>query len=397
MTCLRTYPSEEGRFYPSIRNYKANLFGINLKVDSLAYQEQDSIVAACASSAIWSALHGTGILFQHSLPSPVSITHSAIKHFPFSNRHFPNKGLTPEQMAMSIREVGLVPYLYSAEKHDKLKATLYSYLKGTIPVILVYAVWDCSTNSKKKPAIFKGRHAVTITGYSLNGPISDKFDNINDFSLTSSRINKIYVHDDQIGPFAKMEFKKKYIQVNVENQVEGIDTTARDKNNTDDKIKALPEMLVIPLYHKIRIPFELILKVVSQLTDILNLINREPKLPSFKLFEWDIFLSNVSDFKNEIISDTSIIDNDYKESILVDNYPKYIWRAIGIRNGVNEIEFLFDATDIDQGSNLKRLVVYDQNSLVQLKLLLQYVNLKSSKDMNLIDFIKTILNFNGFN
>lgn len=69
-TCLKTYPTENAsRYYPIIRNYSINLYGIELFVKSLAYQEQDHVVAACATSALWSAFHGTGMLFQHRIPS----------------------------------------------------------------------------------------------------------------------------------------------------------------------------------------------------------------------------------------------------------------------------------------------------------------------------------------
>lgn len=108
-TCLVTYPKEGGkdRYFPIIRKYNVNLFGINLSVKSLAFQEQDNVVAACAASALWSVLHGTGILFQHSILSPGEITKEATKQLPIETRTFPNKGLSVEQMAHAIQSVNL--------------------------------------------------------------------------------------------------------------------------------------------------------------------------------------------------------------------------------------------------------------------------------------------------
>lgn len=390
-TCLKTYSSEGFRYFPSIRKYKVNLFGIPLDIKSLAYQEQDSIVAACASSAIWSALHGTGILFQHSLPSPVEITRSATKHFPFSNRHFPNKGLTPEQMALTIREIGLEPYLYNAETYDKLKATLYAYLKGKIPVILGFEVWDTNNNTPAKPAKLLGRHAVVIGGYSLNSPLDNEFDGISNLSLTSSRINKIYVHDDQIGPFAKMEFKGLRIQINRDTAIQGIDTTARDAKKNNDRIKALPDMLIIPLYHKIRIPFGQVLNSINRfnklLDDINDDLNKEPDNPKIEMFEWDIYLTKIQDFKNEIFGDSLIVGDKYKEGILTQEFPRFIWRAKGLRSGNRIIEFIFDATDIDQGDYFMNLIVYDFAALKQMKLLFFSYDLSNLNDLNLSKMI----------
>ena len=76
-TCLTTYPEEQGRSFPITRTYEANLCGLNLTVKSLAYQEQDRVAAACATSALWSVFHGTGKLFHHHIPSPVEITQAA--------------------------------------------------------------------------------------------------------------------------------------------------------------------------------------------------------------------------------------------------------------------------------------------------------------------------------
>lgn len=389
-TCLSTYPCDGFRFFPPIRKYKTNLFGIPLEVNSLAYQEQDSIVAACASSAIWSALHGTGILFQHSLPSPVEITRSATKHFPFSNRHFPNKGLTPEQMALTIREIGLEPYLYNAESYDSLKATIYAYLMGKIPVILGYGVWDTNSNLPNKPAVFLGKHAVLVGGFSLNSPLKNEFEGIQNLTLTSSRINKIYVHDDQIGPFAKMEFNNSIVQINKDIAIPGIDTTARDGKGDLDKIKAMPDMLIIPLYHKIRIPFDLVLKAVNSFNKILDDINNSPGLPTIEMFEWDIYLSKIQDFKNEIFGESLIVADGYKELILTQEFPRFIWRARGLRKDSKMIEFIFDATDIDQGDYFMELIVYDFSALKQLKLLFNSFDPSFFGDLNMSKMISKI-------
>src|SRR5262249_17736969 len=89
-TCLKTYPHDSRRDFPITRDYEANLFGMPLRVESLAFQEQDSVAAACATSALWSAFHGTGKQFQHPIPSPVEISKAATAHLPLDTRTFPN-------------------------------------------------------------------------------------------------------------------------------------------------------------------------------------------------------------------------------------------------------------------------------------------------------------------
>jgi len=51
-TCLKTYEENNGRNYLTTRLFHANLFGIDLDVKTLPFQEQDSVVSACATSAL---------------------------------------------------------------------------------------------------------------------------------------------------------------------------------------------------------------------------------------------------------------------------------------------------------------------------------------------------------
>ena len=55
-TCLKTYGNADGkhREYPTTQRCTAHLFGIDLEVWSVDFQEQDQVVAACATSALWS-------------------------------------------------------------------------------------------------------------------------------------------------------------------------------------------------------------------------------------------------------------------------------------------------------------------------------------------------------
>jgi len=139
-TCLKTYGVDgDRRHYLSVCEIKANLFGFELKVHSLPFQEQDSVVAACATSALWSAFKVSGRKFQHHIPSPSAITEVATATIPGEGRYFPNKnGLTAAQMSAAIRSVGLEPLKECVEHPDIFRHTLYAYLKNGIPVLLLF-------------------------------------------------------------------------------------------------------------------------------------------------------------------------------------------------------------------------------------------------------------------
>ena len=59
-TILKTYNSKEdleGRYFGGTKEYKVHLYGKLLRVQSLAFQEQDHVLAACATTSIWTMLN----------------------------------------------------------------------------------------------------------------------------------------------------------------------------------------------------------------------------------------------------------------------------------------------------------------------------------------------------
>jgi len=204
-TVLKTYPAnEDGRGYPINRMYNANLYGFPLVLDSIGYQEQDKTVAACATSALWSVFQSTGYLFQHAIPSPAEITRLATENSHFIDRAFPNKGLSLEQIANCIKALNLEPQYQDINEYQFLKAFINAYLHAKIPVLLGTSLYSMTRNE------FLGEHAVAVMGFSkgIKGITNFYGIGVNDnrLYLSSSRIDKIFVHDDQIGPYARMEF-----------------------------------------------------------------------------------------------------------------------------------------------------------------------------------------------
>lgn len=348
-TCLRPYSEDAGRrHFTTLRTYKANLFGIDLSVDSLAFQEQDTVTAACATSALWSVFHGTGELFHHSIPSPVDITKAATENFPIVSRVLPNKdGLNGAQMARAIRSVNLEPLHAGFDDEYILKGKLYAYLKMKIPAILGMKLKDLGDS----PVQDVGKHAVAVAGFSLghSTPVKDSYG----FTLKSYRIDKLYVHDDQLGPFARMKFAG--------DATPKLTTSWKVRGGKGGTIFAFPDLLLIPLYHKIRIPFEVIHKVVANFDLFIEqTLRRHGKLPKYleQPFEWDIYLSTVNDLKNDIFC-MDKVHGDLKTDVLLEGMPRYIWRATATIDSNYVLDLIFDATDIEQGTFFYRAIEYD--------------------------------------
>lgn len=360
-TCLKTYNSDnERRYYPITRNYPVNLFGISLQINSIAYQEQDKVVAACATSALWSVFHGTGMLFQHSILSPVEITETACVNLPLETRFFPNHGLSPAQMAQAIRCLNLEPLLINADNKEVLKSTVYAYLRGEVPILMGIELVDVSNTPEK----CMGLHAVAVTGYSLglHKSIPYKFSGL---LMKSSKLDKIYAHDDQVGPFARMTFDDdpKY-------PPSSMYTSWIGQDKQIGSVRAIPKILLVPLYHKIRIPFSVAQDAVIVFDNFIETI-RSAGLLSYKgRIEWDIYLTTCNKFKSTFLHSPAI-SNNIKYKILVKSMPRYLWHAAAMVNGDPILDLLFDATDIEQGAILNQVICYNDELINVSKDLIQ--------------------------
>jgi hypothetical protein len=356
-TLLKQYSNgkTKHRHYPVQRLYTLNLLGKELTVKTLAFQEQDVNVSACATTALWMAFHKTASLFQTPLPSPYQITASTGNLFNSTGRVFPNKGLDLYQVGKAIESVGLVSelrlYQPPAEMHEQVvkrinalpseqqpdmsdwpelfrqaaetqmqqaKGFIYAYLRMGLPILLFIQLDGL------------GGHLVTITGYREAETVPLRSINI---SLLSDRIERFYVHDDQIGPFARLGFTH-----------DGRLETAWP-NGTDwlNCRKAVLDAVSVPIIPDIRIEYEQVYEKVALFDQALYGF-----LPEGEDLLWDVYLSYSNTYKEELRGQRHI--NYYHLNRLLKTLlPKYIWVARASLGGDTFLEMVFDATDLHTG------------------------------------------------
>lgn len=371
-TCIKNFEDSDKRAFLATRDdYKVHLFGIEFKVKSLAFQEQDTIMGACATISLWCAFHKTSQLFGHGVYSPGEITRSATKHYLSGTREIPSEGLTIDQILDGIRQTGLTYEVTKIEKDENNKdmkdkeillGTIYAYLKMEIPVILGIVRPDGR------------RHAVTITGYRLeriNEGIKGKT------NLIASSINRLYAHDDNIGPFSRVYItEKEYPQyiINMKQlkspseskdyPIEAYDFSEKLINfrpglklefvypPEDTKKEVTPYIMVIPLYHKIRINFKNICSEINKINGIFKYAFEDP------VINWDIFLSTSNSLKSDLLKDSKI-NKKIRKEILTRSMPKYIWRCKAFSNNNEMMEIIADSTDINANNSLLDIIGSD--------------------------------------
>jgi hypothetical protein len=405
-TCLKTYTEEKEdggkRCYPTVRNYKIHLFGIEFDIKSIAFQEQDNAVSACATTALWVAFQRTAQLFEHLIPTPYEITLNASKYMmPNNLKQIPyNEGLSPYQMAYAITQQGLQTFVTKPGDINYSKAEIYAYLKCGIPVIIGVNLYEKTSdkdwkNEDLSNSEIKGQHAVTVVGYDYYpNRLQELCEAKQELCLVSSSMQKIYVHDDQIGAFARMEFEQeendkhtKYIDL--KSSWPNFNDKYKDKN-----IRLRINVLIFPLYHKIRIRFSKIYGIIKDFS------SKALLLRPFEIV-WDIYLTTVCDFKQEIKKyDDTIFEEDIKLKILTNNYPRYIWVADArivfnnkdtLVDGGKQLKkpdfsLYFDATDMDNSDFFLFALHFNTFSYYLIRAILKE---SSNRDNTLISYEKS--------
>lgn len=330
---LKTYSNSadfNDRNFWGVRDYKIHFFGNEIKIKSLAFQEQDSVLAACATTAIWSMLNKAAVDFHTTLKSPSQITEDADNVSPDGGRLFPNKGLDIFQICQAILNSGLVSEVKQPDtvlntgrvvSNRYLKKILNAYAPIGIPIILVINVPNGNNY---------GLHAITISGFKKKAPV--EIPPNNDISWLSDNIEKFYAHDDQWGPFARIDFLN-------ETELTTPWTVFDPKKNP-----TFTTNIIVPVYPKIRISYEDIEVIVLGLDAILTLFFDGKIIADLV---WDVKIDFSENYKARI-KDSSLDVTD-KAAILIKSQPKYLWIADCYIGEHRILEFTFDATDVISG------------------------------------------------
>lgn len=252
-------PRDEGRReFRTTVNYSVHLLGFKLRVEAVAFQQQDRAVAACATTAVWTALQR---LCRHEgtrAPTTSSITDEAVRNSSHA-RVMPSAGLRLPQICDALRRFDFAPEVFKPGKQpDLFRLLLDIYLRSGIPVVLALRGDE-------------GAHAVTAVGYEVQGasssprkPIIVQGSKGSNDSITALNLdsNKIYIHDDRLGPYARAELR--IIPDDVPRLVATIEITS----TRVDSLEVLDA--VAPLYPKLRMSAVDLLNAGGTLTRLLR-------------------------------------------------------------------------------------------------------------------------------
>ena len=261
------------------REYVCHVAGVELKIEGLAWQQQDAGVGACATIALWSALQSSAFDDFHAIPTTAEITKLAHKTASLGSKTFPSSGLTDFQLYEAIKELGLSPmvqngdYILNNQKYftkDRFMSSIASYIRSGYPVIILGHLKSRNQN--------RGLHAVCTVGF------RNKFSSsqIPTITLEDSLSDILYIHDDNIGPNTrfKIEIKK---EKSFSYPVLHLKAPKYSPFQETDDYQIIPKTLVVATHNEIRTsPDQLYFKglnVVLALYNILQYIFKNKDVP----------------------------------------------------------------------------------------------------------------------
>lgn len=384
--CLRPFEDLLSNKYCKIlsRKVPVSLFGLNLWVETIPFIEQDKVVSACATSALWVALSANPNTSLNDLPSPSAITKAAAIPSIDAARTFPTSGLSPPQILRGLRHFNLEPSIIwdDTETLNDLKAQVYSYLSHGTPLILGGALFR-----KDNEIVTKlGSHLVCITGCAI--AIEDDMPPRNKSQrLLSKLVSKFFAHDDQNGPYLQMHTKQHEFCIRNEQKTHhGLEMSVAGHA----AYLFEPSIAIIGLYHKIRIPYPIILNACGALykhlhetqSDLLDnsaygdakqkAIDKDYSnlIDILLIGYWEISLTTESRVKEELISSRNFFSfNGIPNKItpLTWNMPKYVWRCRildgnNIKEQIPITDIIFDATEVPQGDIVIGMISYSHGA-----------------------------------
>jgi hypothetical protein len=222
-----------------------------------------------------------------------------------------------------------------------LLSLLYGYLKMGLPVLLGVRISGV-------PEL----HAVTVTGYSLLDAkciVREVVNPKHHIGSVGLRINELYVHDDQVGPFAKSIIMEEKTGSNCANRILFKGPWFDDKTQTDREFT--PTLVIVPVYNKIRVT----------LIDVWNWVSRFTRaFQSVEGFgenlEWDVHLTTTNEYKKNLPTPCPNALGD----LLKDQHPRFLWRALLSQNRSAIVELLVDGTDMARSFPVYKAVWHDK-------------------------------------
>lgn len=353
-TCLRLQSDVSSVNEPSsglkvaiTKRQNVNLMGVELALDSVPFQEQDKVLSACATTALWTLASASNYTNLEEIPSQSQITLDAIGSTSASINGFPNKGLTNSEVIRALEGMGLKQHEIKLKSTDSqslefFESHLKAYIDSSIPLFM-----GCEVYKKKGDDYEKvGEHAVVVLGYK---------------KAEAGSVERIYIHDDRVGPYVRansiseVKIQGKCFYGCFSISIDEAKDTNQDLSYISKEQILKPTSLNAVTYPKIRVPFQIVNYTCLDICEPMNLALSKASTGSPEYISFTTKVISSSSFKSQCLENEEI---ENKQEVLTTRMSRYVWVATFRLSGEKQFELVFDSTDIPQGQPLLCCVFY---------------------------------------
>jgi hypothetical protein len=355
------------------KRYDVDLFGVKLHVESIAFQEQDKVVAACATTAIWTALHSLPSRCVKDVRSCSEITTAALNYVRGSSNGFPNLGLSNKQIlrALDVEGIRYHDANLTSRSPAWFKGFVTAYIDSDLSVMLTGDVYrlkvvknDQGEVTRKKLS-FMGQHAITALGYDFRG-----------------NSNWVYVHDDRVGPYARAELTTvgELIGAGAERKLRDRCALVMRVRNLDEEWEEviIPDVSIVPVDKKARLPYAFARATADRIIAEVAAWMEKVAITT-EAFRCDIKLSSIHRVRDDVLEHKApyqVGDTTLEGNHVVDALRMEMWAEEKVRFLTNhlarlqwQLDFhwgnrhvfrvLLDATDIPLGNAISGVYRFD--------------------------------------
>lgn len=316
--------------YLMTAQYKVNILGSQVLIDSFPWMHQEPDVSSCAHVSLWSILR----YFSNKNANYSDATMGDVVEQIQNNydRKIPSKGLRVEQISNLLIRYGFSTLIRNPKR---VSDEIYSYIESGLPLIGIV------------PTQNDDAHAICIIGHGkIDGNVKKISDDLyeriefadsennnviikTDIILSTKYINSIIVNDDNYFPFRTVYKEAACI-------------VGKNKKYEPNYIVDSIQTFIIPLYEKMQITYNEVYNVVMNL-----LLSKTLKgLPSPKILRF--FITSSNSYKRSVKNRD--ICPELKKLLLTLNMPKFVWcieisSKANYINGLTDGLIIVDATD----------------------------------------------------
>lgn len=261
-TVLRRLDDGASREIWATGRHPVHLANVELSVEGLAFLQQDVAVGACATAALWSALSRVMRNEGIRAPTPAEVSQAATRSQMAGGRAFPPvTGLTVQHLGEAIRSLGFAAETFRADEMPEIFAiALHTYLLSGIPVVLALRKDDGAG------------HAVTAVGFQVGESATRLLES--SIPVRSSRLKKLYIHDDRLGPYARAILRPIDLTEEFGESIWLEISRDRDDGARTSEPEAKEVWLidsgVVPIYPKIRLSVRSLIVLAHNLTELIE-------------------------------------------------------------------------------------------------------------------------------